>query len=68
MNKTKQKKATYNDTIVKGLMERYDMERQYILKAIRGERSGKIHIKIQEEYNKLNREANVIINNKINNL
>ena len=68
MGKTKQKKSTYNDTIIKGLMERYGFQRQYIIKSIRGERVGKIPIQIQEEYKRLLSASNNIINEKINQL
>lgn len=68
MNKTKQKKQSYNDTIIVGLVERYGFQRQYIVKCIRGERVGRIPIQIQEEYKKLNTEANQVIKSKLNEL
>ncbi|PDS21860.1 hypothetical protein [Flavobacterium branchiophilum] len=68
MDKTKQKKATYNDTIIKGLMNRYGFKRNYVIKSIRGDRVGKIPIQIQEEYKKLLCETNVIINKKFDEL
>jgi hypothetical protein len=68
INKTKQKKQSYNDTIIEGLIERYGFQRQYIIKSIRGERVGRIPIQIQEEYKKLNAEANKVIKNKLNEL
>ena len=68
MDKTKQKKSVYNDTIIKGIMERYGFKRNYVIKAIRGDRVGKIPIKMQEEYKKLLRESNIIINKKLEEL
>lgn len=67
-NKAKQKKQSYNDTIIEGLKERYGFQRQYIIKCIRGERVGRIPIQIQEEYTKLNRESNIVIKEKLNEL
>ena len=68
MNKTKQKKQTYNDAVVKALMERHNLNRGYILKMVRGERNGSLGIKVQEEYKQLDSAAKVTVNNKINNL
>ena len=64
MDKPKQKKSIYNDDVIKVIIERYGFKRNYILKSIRGERSGTIPLKIQEEYKKLNSEAKKIINQK----
>lgn len=68
MDKPKQKKAIYNDTIIKELIIRYGFKRDYILKAIRGDRTGTIPIQIQEEYNKLHKAANKLINQQIKEL
>ncbi|ENG5660757.1 hypothetical protein ABUT75_002322 [Flavobacterium psychrophilum] len=68
MDKTKQKKSVYNDTIIKGIMERYGFKRNYVIKAIRGDRVGKIPIQMQEEYKKLLCETNLIINKKLDEL
>ncbi|EMY3483763.1 hypothetical protein FPG87_12560 [Flavobacterium psychrophilum] len=68
MDKTKQKKSVYNDTIIKGIMERYGFKRNYVIKAIRGDRVGKIPIQMQEEYKELLRETNLIINKKLDEL
>lgn len=68
MNKPTQKRAKYNDDIIKGLMSKYGFKRNYILMSIRGERTGTIPIRIQEEYNQLNRETKKVINSKIDKL
>jgi len=68
MSKAKQKKATYNDTVIKELIVKYGFGRDYILKSIKGERTGTIPIKIQEEYNALVRVSNKIIKEQINQL
>ena len=65
MDKFKQKKSVYNDTIIKGIMDRYGFKRNYVIKAIRGDRAGKIPIQMQEEYKSLLRESNIIISKKL---
>ncbi|KGO89767.1 hypothetical protein [Flavobacterium suncheonense] len=68
MSKPKQKKAIYNDDIIKGLIQKYGFKRDYILKSIRGERTGTYPLIIKEEYHKLDREAKKAVNKKINEL
>jgi hypothetical protein len=66
MDKRREKKANYNDTIIKELMAKYGFKRNYILMSIRGERTGTIPIKIQEEYKTLDSASKIAIRNKIN--
>jgi hypothetical protein len=68
MDKVKQKRTTYNDAVIKGLMERYGFKRNYIIKSISGERNGTLSIKIQEEYKVLNAATNNVLKTKIKNL
>lgn len=68
MDKSKQNKSVYNDTIIKELISKYGFKRNYILKSIRGERVGTIPIKIQEEYKTLLSASNQLIKQQINQL
>lgn len=65
MNKSIEKKRVYNDTIIKELEEKYDITRDFILKSIRGDRVGRLSIKIAEDYNKADRAAKAVIRKKI---
>lgn len=64
MDKGTKKNNTYNDGLVKELMLKYGFKRNYILKSIRGERTGTIPLRIAEEYNRLNRELKIITRTK----
>lgn len=66
MDKTKKKKSSYNDTIIEQLMIKYGFGRDYILKSIKGDRSGTIPIRIQEEYKTLLSASNALIKQQIN--
>jgi hypothetical protein len=68
MDKAKQKKSVYNNTIVAELVLKYGFSRNYILKSIRGERASIISIKIQEEYKMLERVSNQLIKRQIGDL
>jgi len=68
MSKPKQKRANYNEEILKALQNKYDVTAQYIRMSIRGERTGTMSIKIQEDYKTLEKEANKAVNNKIKDL
>ena len=68
MSKAKQKKAVYNETIIQELQTKYSFSRSYILKSIRGERTGSTPIKIQEEYKSLLSSSNQAIRQRINKL
>lgn len=68
MDKSKQKKSVYNNTIIAELVVKYGFTRNYILKSIRGERVGSIPIKIQEEYKSLLSLSNQAIRQHINKL
>lgn len=68
MDKAKQKKSVYNNTIIAELVIKYGFTRNYILKSIRGERAGVISIKIQEEYKTLERVSNQLIKRQMGEL
>ena len=68
MNKTRKKPANYNDAAIKELMTRHGYTRNYILKAIRGERFGTGPVQVKEEYHQLDRAAKNAINRKANDL
>lgn len=64
MNKETKKNNTYNDALVKELMVKYGFKRDYILKSIRGDRTGEVSLRIADEYNRLNRELQILIKNR----
>lgn len=68
MSKAKQKRPIYNEVIISALKEKYGFTSSYIRMSIRGDRTGTIPIKIQEEYKQLEREAKQAVNKKINEL
>lgn len=51
------KKPEYNQEVVNFLKNKYNFKSDYIRKCIRGERNGVIPIRIQEEYNKLEKAS-----------
>ncbi len=68
MNKPTQKRINYNVEIINSLIAKYGFKKNYIQKAIRGERTGTIPLKIQEEYKTLEREARKVIKTKVEEL
>jgi len=68
MDKTKKKKDNYNDDIIIELVGRYGYTRDYVLKSIRGDRTGTIPTRIQDEYNQLDRASKAAIQKKSNQL
>jgi hypothetical protein len=68
MSKLTKKKINYNEEILNELIKKYGFKKNYIQKAIRGERTGTIPLKIQEEYNTLLKESKKTIIKKINEL
>lgn len=65
MDKPKQKKAIYNEDIILALITKYGFGRDYILKSIRGDRVGRIPVRIQEEYKTLNSAAKAAVKKNI---
>ena len=45
-------------------MVKYGFKRDYILKSIRGDRTGEVSLRIADEYNRLNRELQILIKNR----
>jgi len=68
MSKLTKKKNNYNEEILLELEKKYGFKRNYIQKAIRGERTGTIPLKIQEEYKALEKASKNVIVKKINEL
>jgi len=68
MSKLTKKKNIYNEEILIELEKKYGFKRNYIQKAIRGERTGTIPLKIQEEYKALEKASKNVIVKKINEL
>lgn len=68
MDKSRKKKSVYNTEILIELKNKYGFSRDYILKSIKGERTGTIPIKIQEEYKALLSTSNQAIKKQINDL
>lgn len=68
MSKLTKKKINYNEEILNELIKKYGFKKNYIQKAIRGERTGTIPLKIQEEYNTLLKESKKTIVEKIKEL
>ena len=68
MDKSRKKKSLYNTEILTELQNKYGFGRDYILKSIRGERSGTVPIKIQEEYKALLSASTQAIKKQINEL
>ena len=66
MDKSRKKKSVYNTEILIQLKNKYGFTRDYILKSIKGERTGTIPIKIQEEYKSLVSASNQAIQQQIN--
>lgn len=67
MDKLNKKKTIYNEEILKELEKKYGFKRNYIQKSIRGERTGTIPLKIQEEYKELEKASKTAIQKKISN-
>ncbi len=53
MNKTRQKRNDYDAEIIKILMNKYQVGKNYIEKSIRGDRNGTLSIQIAEAYKTL---------------
>lgn len=53
MNKTRQKRNDYDTEIIKILMNKYQVGKNYIEKSIRGDRNGTLSIQIAEAYKTL---------------
>lgn len=68
MDKSRKKKSDYNTEILTLLQNKYGFGRDYILKSIRGERTGTIPIRIQEEYKMLLSASNQAIKKQIDEL
>lgn len=68
MSKNRKKNINYNTVAVDGLVKKFGFSRDYVLKSIRGDRTGVIPTRIQDEYNQLERTSNVAIQNKLNEL
>ncbi|HFG0564521.1 hypothetical protein [Flavobacterium psychrophilum] len=68
MDKIRQKKVFYNETIINELMIRHKFSKSGVQKAIRGERTSDTAIKIQEEYNTLLKASNKTINQQVKQL
>ena len=66
MDKLNKKKNNYNEEVLNELINKYGFKKNYIQKAIRGERTGTIPLKIQEEYKSLSNAANSAIKSQIN--
>ena len=66
MDKSRKKKSVYNTELLIQLKNKYGFTRDYILKSIKGERTGTIPIKIQEEYKSLVSASNQAIQQQIN--
>ncbi len=61
MNKTRQKRNDYDAEIIKILIEKYQVGKNYIEKSIRGDRNGNLSITIAEAYKKLKQDKNKAI-------
>jgi phosphoserine aminotransferase len=68
MDKLSKKRNNYNEEILNELIKKYGFKKNYIQKAIRGERTGTIPLKIKEEYKTLTAAANIAIHSKINSI
>lgn len=68
MNRVRRKHSTYNDVVVEELMKKHRCSRDYILKSIRGDRTGTKSTMIQDEYRQLDRASRLAIENKIKKL
>lgn len=65
MGKLTTKKNTYNTEILIELQKKYGFKKDYIQKSIRGDRTGTIPLKIQEEYKALLSASNKAVKDKI---
>lgn len=65
MAKTKLKHQTYNEDVLIALKKKYGFTRDYILKSIRGDRTGTLPLQIAEEYQKAARAAKKLVESKI---
>lgn len=68
MDKNKKTRSNYNEEILKQLMKKYGFTKSYIQKSIRGDRTGTIPLKIQEEYKALDSETKKVIKTKLDKL
>lgn len=66
MGENKKTRTNYNETVLQELIKKYGVTRDYIYKSIRGERTGTIPIKIQGEYQLLDKASKSTVKNKIN--
>jgi hypothetical protein len=68
MDKSRKKKSVYNTEILTELQKKYGFGRDYILKSIKGERTGTIPVKMQEEYKALLSASNQAIKQQMDKL
>ncbi|WP_102980150.1 hypothetical protein [Chryseobacterium scophthalmum] len=64
MDKTTQKKTSYNRVILNVLSDKYGYSVDYIRKCLRGDRTGLMPDELKKEYNSLEKEANKAIEEK----
>lgn len=57
MSKSTKKRPVYNQVIIHSLLEKYDVDIDYIYKAIRGDRTSVKAIEIKSDYTRLDRVA-----------
>ena len=60
MDKTKQKRKTYNTGILNVLSEKFGYTEDYIRKSLRGDRTGIMPDKLKKEYKILEKDANAL--------
>ena len=68
MDKSKQKRPTYNQDFILALKNKYGFTESYIRKSINGDRVGVAPIKIKEDYDNLVKQSKVNINQQMNKL
>lgn len=68
MGKNRKKNINYNTVAIDELVKKYGFSRDYVLKSIRGDRTGLIPTRIQDDYNQLDRASKIAIQNKANEL
>ncbi len=68
MDKSKQKRATYNQDFILALKDKYGFTESYVRKSISGDRTGFAPLKIKEDYDALVKASKININQQMKKL
>ena len=67
MDKSKQKRKSYNTVVIKKIAEKYSVTPRYVRQCITGDRTGIFPDKMKSEYKTVSAEIEKTLNETINN-